>query len=131
MDFYSLMLASLTHLKDRLTGRVPKGYKRSPYWRHVRKTHLKKPGNEFYVVCGSAVKLEVHHIIPFHVAPELELDPRNLATVCRRKKYGIHCHLLIGHLGNYKRYNEYFRKDAEIWSDKLGYFHLNNGATLR
>jgi hypothetical protein len=41
--------------------------------------------------CGSSVDLNVHHVKPFHVNPELELDPRNMITLCRTH------HLEIGH----------------------------------
>jgi len=61
----------------------------------------------------------VHHVVPFHLAPDLELEPGNLLTLCESKKYGINCHQLIGHLGNYRRWNPSVREDATVWRMKL------------
>lgn len=58
-------------------------------------------------------------MVPFHEAPELELEPSNLMTLCERKKYGINCHLLVGHLGDYRRINPDVHGDAETWRTKL------------
>jgi 5-methylcytosine-specific restriction endonuclease McrA len=46
---------------------------------------------------------QVHHKVPFHDRPELELDPTNLVTLCGPKHRNHH--LDIGHLGDYKCYN--------------------------
>ena len=48
---------------------------------------------------GSRIHLNVHHKVPFHKQPELELDDNNLVTVRRD------VHLLIGHWNNWKSYN--------------------------
>jgi 5-methylcytosine-specific restriction protein A len=64
-------------------------------------------------------KLEVHHIVPFHINPSLELDMTNLVTLCECKEDGINCHLFVGHLGNYRSYNPEVRVDAKTLSDKL------------
>jgi hypothetical protein len=90
----------------------------SPQWREVRKWHLEKEP-ECYV-CGSTKKISVHHKICFHIAPDLELDPQNLITLCEGGKLkALNCHLLIGHLGNYRRVNTEVDIDAEIWRRKL------------
>lgn len=39
--------------------------------------------------CGSREMLNVHHIKPFHLHPELELDRGNLITLCREHHYRI------------------------------------------
>ena len=104
-------------LKDRIQGKAPKGAKRSSQWRKFRKSYL-----EAYpkcAVCGSSNKIEVHHILPFHIAPNKELDLDNLITLCENKKYGINCHLLIGHLGNYRQFNTTCRIDSVTWNMKL------------
>jgi len=71
------------------------------------------------MVCGGVKKIEVHHIIPFSQNPELELDPNNLITLCETKKYGINCHLLIGHCGNYRWSNPDVVQDANYWRLKI------------
>ncbi|NVM33986.1 MAG: hypothetical protein HWN81_00220 [Candidatus Lokiarchaeota archaeon] len=104
-------------LKDRIQGKAPKGAKRSSKWRKVRKQFLKD--NPKCAVCSSVTSLEVHHCIPFHLAPDLELENDNLITLCENKKYGVNCHLLIGHLGNYKRANMQVKIDAITWNMKI------------
>ena len=111
-------------IKDRVQGKAPKGSRRSSGWSVLRDTHLKM--NPECEVCGRKTKVEVHHIIPFHVAPDKELDPANLISLCESKKNGINCHLLIGHLGNYKRFNPSTKADALYWRAKLGNLDLDD-----
>jgi len=108
---------TFTDLMDRVQGKAPKGAKRSRTWRKTRRLHLTKQPQ--CAVCESKSKLQVHHIIPFHIAPDQEEEPDNLATLCQNKKYGINCHQLIGHLGNYQRINPNCRIDIVTWNLKL------------
>ena len=108
----------LKYIKDRLQGKAPKGVKRSSKWKKVRKEFLKK--NSKCVVCGSTKKLEVHHKVPFSVSSDLELEEKNLIVLCENGRFrGINCHLMIGHLLDYKRYNINVEIDAMIWNKKL------------
>jgi len=87
---------------------------RSKGWRKVRKTFIKK-----YPVCsacGSRRKLEVHHIKDFSYNPELELDPKNLITLCRS---GTQCHFTFGHLGNWKSINPTVKEDSKQFIYKV------------
>ncbi len=61
-----------------------------------------------------------HHVKPFHLFPNLELDHENLVTLCESKKYGVNCHLWFGHLGNFKLYNPDGISDAVMWRAKTG-----------
>jgi 5-methylcytosine-specific restriction enzyme A len=85
---------------------------RSPLWRQVRNDFVKT--HNHCEICGSFKDLEVHHIRPFHLAPELELDPSNLITLCKSKKWGIDCHLIFGHAGNYYWENKSIKEDVEV-----------------
>jgi 5-methylcytosine-specific restriction enzyme A len=58
-------------------------------------------------MCGGTKKLQVHHIYPVHISPRLELEPSNLITLCRAKKYGLDCHLFIGHRGDFRKHVQY------------------------
>ena len=108
----------LKHTRDIAQGKIPvDGPQRSSQWTKVRKEHLKN--NPVCVVCGDTRQLNVHHIKPFHLHPELELEPSNLMTLCESASYGIICHLLIGHLGNYKNVNPNSVEDAKVWHNKL------------
>jgi hypothetical protein len=80
---------------------------RSPEWRHVRDKFLKE--NPTCAACGSSKKLQVHHKMPFHVNPHLELDPKNLITLCMDEN---ECHLQIGHGDSWQCYNPCVEQDA-------------------
>jgi 5-methylcytosine-specific restriction endonuclease McrA len=101
-------------IKDRLQGRVWKGTKqlRAKGWRKVAKNHLREePVCQW---CGSKTGLEVHHIRPFQLFPELELDPTNLITLCDSMIVGFRCHLRHGHLSDYARWNPLIRKICDV-----------------
>ncbi len=86
------------------------GKKRSDLWPSARKKHLKK--EPFCRLCGGKTKITVHHIKPFHLHPELELNPKNFITLCEGKKT-INCHLIFGHFGNFRtKYNLTVRDDS-------------------
>jgi 5-methylcytosine-specific restriction enzyme A len=95
----------------------PKGSKRSDKWPKARKAFL--VDNPTCAMCGGNKKLEVHHIRPFHLHPDLELDPKNFVTLCENKKDGSNCHLLFGHLGSFKSFNVNVVQDAAEWQDKI------------
>lgn len=93
----------LKRIKFKLQGR-------SPEWYHVRQLHI-----DWFpacAACSSRKKLEVHHIVPFNINPALELCGDNLITLCS------HCHLVIGHLRDYKIYNDNVTRDAKEWQAK-------------
>lgn len=85
---------------------------RSPKWSSVRKNHLEN--HPTCSACGSNKKLEVHHKIPVHLKPELELDPSNLISLCDNS-----CHLIFGHLHNYKSYNKNVIEDCAVYLNKV------------
>jgi 5-methylcytosine-specific restriction protein A len=97
---------------------VGTGAKRSSKWptveKHFRETH------PTCAACGSKKRLNIHHCKPFHMFPELELDPNNLITLCMDTK---ECHYQIGHLSHWHGYNPNVRQDAAeilLHPDKLG-----------
>lgn len=97
-----------------------RGKKRSSQWRKTRAKHLKI--HPKCAVCLSIKNLNVHHIIPFNLRPDLENNPKNLITLCEGGK-SLECHLIFGHWGNYaKKFNPHIRLDAAIWRKR---FKLN------
>lgn len=92
------------------------GHKRSDEWPKVRAEHLKK--HPKCAACGGDKKLNVHHIVPFHDNPELELEPSNFITLCVANKW-LNCHLCIGHIGSFKNDNPNVVKDAEHMKEML------------
>ena len=108
----------LKHVKDVIQGKATVGQKRSSKWPTVRKHHLE--AHPTCAVCGGDKVLEVHHLISFNKHPELELDPNNLITLCESKsKGGLNCHLIFGHLTNYKKIHPDVVEDAAYWNKKL------------
>ena len=102
-------------LRDLFQGRTPFGNPRAGAWPRIRREHLAK--HPTCIVCGGTKLLEVHHIRPFHLHPELELDPLNLVTLCEDTKGGMTCHLAIGHLGSFRSYNVNVERDAQYIRD--------------
>lgn len=101
------MLGHLIRVARSLVHEAGKTVTRSSGWPRVEK-HF-KASSPTCAACGSAVRLQVHHQHPFHLHPELELEPSNLISLCM----GPHdCHILIGHGDNFKAYNPNVAADA-------------------
>lgn len=101
-------------LFHRDAGEVAAGRKRSPKWPAVRIAYLRE--NAACEVTGDTTDVDVHHIIPFNVRPDLELDPRNLIALSNKP---ITAHFLFGHLLDWKSNNPAVREDAAIWRLKV------------
>lgn len=100
------MLSWLRQKTDGLFGR-------SGSWARVRREHLER--EPACIACGRTKDLEVHHILPYHKRPELELSPDNLCTVCADP-----CHLVFGHLLSFRdRYNPSVREDCARYRSRL------------
>jgi hypothetical protein len=116
----------LRHIHDVIKGKTDVSTLRSGHWHTVRKHHLEN--HPVCEVCGGKDKLQVHHKRPFHMHPELELEPSNLITLCEGMHNGLSCHLLVGHLGNFKSINVNVEEDAKIWNSKLKNRPLNQNS---
>lgn len=75
------------------------GARRSSKWPVVEREFLAR--TRACEACGSVTKLQVHHVLPFHLHPDRELDPSNLVALCMGRNA---CHLLIGHGDNFRAY---------------------------
>jgi len=83
------------------------GLKRSPKWAALSRRHRRhQPDCQ---LCGSLVFCTTHHILPFHLFPEHELDPDNLITLCEGQT--INCHYFLGHMLDWKSYNPHLLED--------------------
>jgi|GEM_PF-929352 len=107
----------LQHIVDVGRGKIPAELHRSGEWPKARAAYLAE--HPLCAVCGEHLKVEVHHIRPFHLHPDLELDPANFITLCEDDQDGVNCHLFFGHLGNFKSYNEDVVADAASWQQKI------------
>lgn len=93
---------------------VVKRMTRSSGWSKVRSIHLKhQPTCQN---CGKKKMLgmQVHHIVPFHINPDLELSFPNLITLCDNPR----CHLDKGHLGYFRSWNVNVVEDCKTWLKK-------------
>jgi 5-methylcytosine-specific restriction endonuclease McrA len=81
---------------------------RSTKWRSVRNDIINVCG--FCAACHASKNLEVHHIIPFNLRPDLELNYDNLMVLCK------HCHLTFGHYNDYRFYNANVKNDSVMFS---------------
>ena len=81
---------------------------RSPRWRATKNRYLLE--HPYCAGCGGQKHLQVHHIRPYHLHPELELEPSNLVTACMDRS---ECHLLICHGDNFKAFNPNVVNDLE------------------
>lgn len=98
-----------TKLKKIVVGvarELHKAVTRSPEWPRIRREHLKL--HPMCAACGGTRLLQVHHKQPFHLKPELELEPTNLITLCM----GNLCHIEIGHGDDFKALNPNVQVDA-------------------
>lgn len=97
---------------------------RSSRWRTVRKEHLEN--QPCCQACGKKEDLEVHHIEPVHKNPDRELDPNNLITLCSKP-----CHLIFGHLMDYKSWNDDVVSDCKSYLSKIQQrpYHEDNHKT--
>lgn len=95
----------LTEVRDAVAGH---GKARSSHWPTVEHAHLK--AHPTCEVCSGTVNLNVHHRKPFHLFPELELEPTNLITLCM--DVDKDCHIKLGHGGNFKAYNPNVDEDV-------------------
>lgn len=107
-------MSILKAIKDTIKG-IPGS--RSSKWPTVRKNFLAK--NPVCALCCGTDTLEVHHKMPFHLDPALELDENNLIVLCESKRNGVTCHLFFGHLGDYKSFNKNIDKDIKTWKMKI------------
>jgi len=85
---------------------------RAGAWPRVRREHLERePG---CIACGRQRSPEVHHVVPLRERPDLELAPTNLVTLCADP-----CHLVFGHLLDWRRSNPHVREDAARYRARM------------
>ena len=92
------------------------GASRSSKWPSVRRNFVR--ANPYCAACGTVKELEVHHVVPFHIEPERELDATNLMSLCQD------CHLYIGHLKDWTRHNPNAREDAALMLSRFSQAHV-------
>lgn len=108
-DTWLLLLTGTT--RDMPSGILAAdAFQRSPQWPKVRKAWL--ADHPACAACGCLKGVVPHHVRPFHLFPEFELDPTNLISLCETTTWN--CHLRIGHGGNFKNYVPDVRRIAKV-----------------
>ena len=62
--------------------------------------HLKAHPN--CSACGGGAHVQAHHILPYHLHPDLGTAPSNMMTLCMG---AFECHLRLGHGSNFRGWN--------------------------
>lgn len=110
------------------------GQPRSSHWPAVEKAHLaESPACACCTTASSTAKQQVHHVWPFHYCialgrPDLELDPRNLITLCEDESGAANAqdhHLLVGHLADFSSSN------IDVVEDARSVFHGMSASAIR
>lgn len=101
------MFSHIFNVARSLVREHAKKTKRSPKWPGVEQAFLKM--HKTCAACGTTTRLQVHHVQPYHLFPELELDPNNLIALCMGPN---ECHLKIGHGDNFRSFNKNVLQDA-------------------
>ena len=118
------MIKHILKVAKSLVREFKKNNLRSPQWRSIQHKYLKE--NPTCASCGSKKHLQVHHIQPYHLYPQLELTSSNLITLCMDAH---ECHLLIGHGDNFKAYNPNVVEDsAKVFLNSEMRSHIVDGA---
>jgi 5-methylcytosine-specific restriction endonuclease McrA len=89
---------------------------RSSRWPAARKAWLIL--HPACAICGCLDNVAVHHKVPVHIDPSLELDQTNFITLGESCPTGNH-HLLYGHLGRWASFNSTVEEDAFYWRAKI------------
>lgn len=87
------------------------GSERSSDQSKVRKRFIAK--NNKCAACGKKNGLHVHHIQPFQLRPDLELEEFNLIALCADH------HFHVGHLMDQKSWNEDVENDCIYFFNKI------------
>lgn len=83
------------------------GLPRDPHWHRDSRLWLR---GKVCAATGWSVQLQVHHKRPFHLFPELEMDPDNWIALTECPAF--EAHFEIGHFRNWKKWNPNVDADA-------------------
>lgn len=97
------------------------GIARSPEWDEVERAF--RAAHPRCAACDETAAVNVHHQFPFHYVvgcgrPDLELDPRNLVTLCT--KPACQHHLLLGHLDDWESYSPAVNRFIKRYAGQAG-----------
>src|SRR5271156_5004266 len=97
------------------------GHGRSPRWAACEKTFRGVHPQCVCCLVKSTTHIQIHHRFPFHYCvalgrPDLELDMRNLITLCEWPSHpSPDHHLIVGHLDDFQSSNLDVAEDASTF----------------
>lgn len=98
---------------------------RSGKWARLERIHLAQhPECE---VCGTKEEVVGHHVLPFHLFPQYELDPDNIWSLCNSRFH----HITFGHLMLFAAYNPKVREDTAYIRGKIDHRQLARDVAAR
>lgn len=103
-----------------LTDGLKSARRRSPAWDEVERAF--RESHSACAICGAKERLQVHHKVPFHLRPDLELETANLVTLCM--SFTRECHLRIGHGGDFRAFNPSVEEMVEKAKGRALHFDL-------
>lgn len=83
---------------------------RSPKWSKFRDKCVKE--HPFCAACNGTKELQAHHIKPFHIYPELELEKKNIIILCMAPSH--YCHFVLGHAFRWDDWNPKVELSAKM-----------------
>lgn len=86
------------------------GAARSPKWDGWVKRFLR---GKACLACGQRDGLSGHHVVPFHLRPDLELVEANVVPLCSDR-----CHIVFGHFNDFRLDNPAVRDDCAAYLTK-------------
>ena len=96
--------------RQRDPGVVAAGVPRSSGWGPWVKAFLR---GKSCIACGQREGLTGHHVVPYHLDPSREMDPKNVVPMCADR-----CHLVHGHFNDYSLANPTVREDCAAYLAK-------------
>ena len=95
------VLTAAQHERAKRSGHDPRTEaRRSSKWEHLEREIVAE--RKTCAACGGSLRLQVHHVAPFHLRRDLELVPSNLIVLCMGAP---ECHLRLGHPDGWKSWN--------------------------
>lgn len=105
-------LETLLELYEENKAERTLGAKRSPEWSKTKR-EFEKLYPKVCEFCGTTKKMNLHHLKPFNLFPDLENDFNNLLWACRD------CHFIFCHLKFWGSYDLNAKETAKWYRGKI------------
>lgn len=90
-------------------------------WKNYKRIYTHRHHPLVCAACGDYRRVELHHIVPVSVSPELMCIDTNIVPLCHTH------HFIIGHLSNWNNYNPHVLADINRFRLSRGQSVYNHG----